>query len=76
GVVLTSGDIMAVQITYNGTTLALTITDSTANKTFTTSFPVNISQTIGGSTAFVGFTGGTGGSTAIQNIKTWSFTSN
>jgi Legume lectin domain/Chitobiase/beta-hexosaminidase C-terminal domain/Fn3 associated len=76
GVVLTSGDTMAVQITYNGTTLTMTITDSTVNKTFTTSFPVNIPQTIGGTTAFVGFTGGTGGSTAIQNIKTWSFTSN
>jgi hypothetical protein len=76
GVVLTSGDTMAVQITYNGTTLTMTITDSTANKTFTTSWPVNIAQTIGGSTAFIGFTGGTGGSTAIQNIKTWTFTSN
>jgi hypothetical protein len=75
GVVLTSGDTMAVQITYNGTTLTMTITDSTANKTFTTSWPVNISQTIGGSTAFIGFTGGTGGDTAIQNIKTWTFTS-
>jgi hypothetical protein len=76
GVVLTSGDTMTVQITYNGTTLTMTITDTTANKTFTTSWPVNISQTIGGSTAFVGFTGGTGGDTAIQNIKTWTFTSN
>ncbi|HXO05503.1 MAG TPA: L-type lectin-domain containing protein, partial [Candidatus Sulfotelmatobacter sp.] len=76
GVVLTSGDTMAVQITYNGTTLTMTITDSTANKTFTTSWAVNISQTIGGNTAFVGFTAGTGGSTAIQNIKTWTFTSN
>jgi Bacterial lectin/Chitobiase/beta-hexosaminidase C-terminal domain/Fn3 associated len=75
GVVLTSGDSMAVQITYNGTTLTMTITDSTVNKTFTTSWPVNIPQTIGGSTAFVGFTGGTGGETAIQNIKTWTFTS-
>jgi Malectin domain/Legume lectin domain/Chitobiase/beta-hexosaminidase C-terminal domain/Fn3 associated len=75
GVVLTSGDTMAVQITYNGTTLTMTITDSTANKTFTTSWPVNIPQTIGGNTAFVGFTAGTGGSTAIQNIKTWTLTS-
>jgi hypothetical protein len=75
GVVLTSGDTMAVQITYNGTTLAMTITDSTVNKTFTNSWPVNIPQTIGGNTAFVGFTGGTGGDTAIQNIKTWTFTS-
>ena len=76
GVVLSSGDIMAVQMTYNGTTLTLTITDSTANKSFTTSWPVNIPQTIGGNTAYVGFTGGTGGLTAIQTIKTWTFASN
>jgi len=75
GVVLTSGDNMAVQITYNGTTLAMTITDTTINKTFSTSWPVNIRQTIGGSTAFVGFTGGTGGFLAIQNIKTWTLSS-
>ena len=75
GVVLTSGDNMAVQITYNGTTLAMTITDTTINKTFSTSWPVNIPQTIGGTTAFVGFTGGTGGFLAIQNIKTWTLSS-
>jgi Legume lectin domain/Chitobiase/beta-hexosaminidase C-terminal domain/Fn3 associated len=76
GVILSSGDLMAVQITYNGTTLTMTITDSTANKSFTTSWPVNIPQTIGGSTAYVGFTGGTGGLTATQSIKTWTFASN
>ncbi|HEX2776649.1 MAG TPA: hypothetical protein VHN10_08425, partial [Candidatus Acidoferrales bacterium] len=76
GVILKSGDTMAVQITYDGTTLTMTITDSTVNKTFTTSWPVNIPQTIGGNTAFIGFTAGTGGDTAIQNIKTWTFTSN
>jgi len=75
GVILSSGDIMAVQITYNGATLAMTITDTSLNKTFTTSWPINIPQTIGGNTAYVGFTGGTGGETAIQNIKTWAFTS-
>lgn len=37
GVILNNGDTMAVQITYNGTTLVMTITDSTVNKTFTTS---------------------------------------
>jgi hypothetical protein len=76
GVILNSGDAMAVHITYNGTTLTMTITDNTANATFTTSWPVNIPQTVGGTTAFVGFTGGTGGKTAIQNIQTWTFSSN
>lgn len=73
GVILNSGDTLAVHITYNGTTLAMTISDSTVNKTFTTSWPINIPQTIGGNTAFVGFTGGTGGLTASQKIETWTF---
>jgi hypothetical protein len=66
---------MSVQITYNGTILTMTITDA-VNKSFATSWPVNIQQTIGGSTAYVGFTGGTGGDTAIQKIVSWTFTSN
>ena len=38
-------------------------------------FTIDIPSTVGANTAYVGFTGGTGGSTAIQNIKTWTFTS-
>jgi hypothetical protein len=75
GVILNSGDTMSVHITYDGTTLAMTITDSTVNATFSTSWPINIPQTIGGNTAFVGFTGGTGGETASQKIETWTFAS-
>ncbi len=74
GVTLASGDIMQAQITYDGTTLTLTITDTaTPSETFTTSWPVNIPTTVGGSTAYVGFTAGTGGATATQNILTWTF---
>ncbi|HXN73358.1 MAG TPA: chitobiase/beta-hexosaminidase C-terminal domain-containing protein, partial [Candidatus Acidoferrales bacterium] len=75
GVILNNGDTMAVHITYNGTTLAMTITDPTVNATFTTSWPINIPQTIGGNTAFIGFTGGTGGLTASQKIESWTFAS-
>jgi len=73
GVILNSGDTMAVHITYDGSILAMTITDSSVNKTFRTSWPINIPQTIGGNIAFVGFTGGTGGLTASQKIETWTF---
>jgi hypothetical protein len=74
GVNLHSGDIMAAQLTYNGTTLTLTITDTaTPADTFTTSWPINIPSTVGGNTAFVGFTGGTGGETAQQEIITWTY---
>jgi len=75
GVNLHSGDVFNVQLGYNGTTLTMTITDA-SNKadTFTTSWTVNIPATVGGNSAYVGFTGGTGGVTAIQDILSWSST--
>ena len=76
GVSLQSGDVFAVHMTYNGSVLTMTITD-TANpsQTFTTSWPVNISSAVGGTSAYVGFTGATGGSMATQQFLTWSFAS-
>jgi hypothetical protein len=72
---LHSGDVFQVQITYNGTTLTMTITDTTTPAdTFTTAFPVNIPSTVGANTALVGFTAGTGGKTATQEIITWNYT--
>ncbi len=75
GIVLSSGDTIAAQLVYNGTTLTLNLTDTVTNNTFSQTFTVNIPSTVGANTAYVGFTGATGGSTAIQNIKTWTFTS-
>ena len=73
---LHSGDVFNVHITYSGTTLTMTITDATipAN-TFTTNWTVNIPSTVGANTAYAGFTGGTGGQTATQDILSWTFTS-
>jgi hypothetical protein len=74
GVNLHSGDIFQVQMTYDGTTLTMTITDtSTPADTFTTSWPINIPSTVGANTAFVGFTAGTGGQTATQEILSWTY---
>lgn len=74
GVDLHSGDIFHVHTSYDGTTLTMTIT-ATANtaQTFTTSWPINIPGTVGGNTAYVGFTGGTGGCVSNQDILTWSY---
>jgi hypothetical protein len=73
GVNLQSGDVMAVHMTYDGTTLTMTITDtSNPSQTFTTSWPVNIPATVG-STAYAGFTGATGGLTSTEQILTWSY---
>jgi hypothetical protein len=74
GVNLHSGDIFQVQMNYDGTTLTMTIADQTASaNTFTTSWPINIPGTLGSSTGYVGFTGGTGGGTATQEILTWTY---
>ncbi len=76
GVNLHSGDVLEAHITYNGTTLTLTITDLTAPASFTTSWPINIPATVGGNTAYAGFGGGTGGETAIQQILDWTYSTN
>ena len=75
GVNLHSGDPMHAHITYDGTTLTLTLTDVTTNASFTTSWAVNIPTIVGGNVAYVGFTAGTGGNASVQSIQSWTFTS-
>ncbi len=74
GIVLTSGDPITAQLTYDGTTLTLNLTDTVTGDTFTQAFTVDIPGTVGATTAYAGFTGGSGGYGAIQNIKAWTFT--
>jgi hypothetical protein len=64
---------MNVQLSYNGTTLTLTITDASTLKSFTSNWTVSIPTTVGSTTALVGFTGGTGGLTAIQDVLSWTY---
>jgi hypothetical protein len=72
GLDLHTGDVFNVQMTYDGTNLTMTITDAATNATFTHAWPINIPATVGGNTAYAGFTGGTGGYTAIQEIINWT----
>ena len=76
GVDLHSGNVMHAHVVYDGTTLSLTITDTVTNATFTTSTAINIPAIVGKNTAYVGFTGSTGGLTAIQNVLNWTYTVN
>ena len=73
GVDLHSGDTMAVHMVYNGTTLTMTITDTVTNASFSNSWTINIPATVGSNTAYVGFTGATGGYTASQDVLTWTY---
>src|SRR5262249_8196956 len=62
-----------ITLSYNGTVLTESIFDPTTGQTFTTSYTVNIAQLVGGDTAYVGFTGGTGGLFSLQDILTWTY---
>ncbi len=73
GINLHSGDILRARLIYYNPNLTLQIVD-TANSTeyFATEFSIDIPATTGGDTAYVGFTGGTGGLAAIQEILAWN----
>jgi Legume lectin domain/Chitobiase/beta-hexosaminidase C-terminal domain/Bacterial lectin len=73
GINLHSGDIFNVLLTYDGTILTEVITDTVTNATVTEKYTVNIPALVGGPTAYVGFTGGSGGATAVQQILNWSY---
>jgi hypothetical protein len=64
-----------VTITYDGTTLNTTITDLVTGKSFTApSQTVNIPSIIGGDTAYVGFSAGTGSLTTSTAVGMWTYT--
>jgi fibronectin type 3 domain-containing protein len=73
GINLRSGNLFSASITYDGATLRVTITDTNTNASASQSYAVNIPTIVGGNTAFVGFTAGTGGLSANQNIRTWTY---
>ncbi len=72
GIDLHSGDVLRARLIYYNPFLTLEIVDTTdGTKYFATQFTIDIPATTGGNTAYVGFTGGTGGLAAIQEILTW-----
>ncbi len=78
GLLLTSQDLKQIDLGYNGTTLTVRIQDVLQPQLiFTTSFTVNIAQTIGSDTAYAGFTGGSGSGNfyELEDVVSWRFTS-
>jgi hypothetical protein len=69
-----SGHVFRADMTYDGTTLQVQLTDTSTNQSVSQGFPINIPTTVGASTAWVGFTGGTGGAYADQDVLTWVWT--
>jgi hypothetical protein len=73
GIDLHSQDVFNVTMAYDGTTLNVTITDAKTGASASQSYTINIPATVGGKTAYVGFTGSFGLATATQNILTWNY---
>jgi hypothetical protein len=73
GVNISSGDVMSVSMSYDGSTLDVTITDTQTGASASQSYSVDIPSIVGGSAAYVGFTGGTGGLTSIPAILNWTY---
>jgi hypothetical protein len=73
---MSNGDVWSVTIGYNGSDLSVTAWDTTGEAspfTVYTSLPINIESYLGTSTAYVGFTGGTGAGFENQDILNWEF---
>ena len=51
----------------------MTLTDAITLATWSHSFTINIPAIVGGNTAYVGFTGGTGKLTSSQKLTSWVY---
>ena len=72
---LTAGQTWTLRLnaTYSGTSLSYTITNTANNSNYTSNATINIPTIVGANTAWIGFTGGTGGATEIQYTTLWNF---
>jgi Bacterial lectin len=73
GIDLRNTNPKSATLSYDGTALTETITDLTANKSFSHTYTIDIPSFTGGNTAYVGFTGGTYLYAADQDIESWTF---
>jgi hypothetical protein len=72
---LTSGDPIAATVQYAGGVMSLVLTDSIAQISFSTNYAINVTNAVGGPTAYVGFTGSAGGVASSQTVSDFVFTS-
>ena len=74
GINLHSGHPFQVSIVYDGTILTVSITDTVTSAVAIQHYTVNIPNILGGSSGYIGFTGGTGGGISRQDILNWIYT--
>lgn len=70
-----NGDPLAVSLVYLSGQMTMTVTDTVNSAGMSTTFPADIQTAVGAETAYVGFTGGDGGSVSTQTISDFSFIS-
>jgi Chitobiase/beta-hexosaminidase C-terminal domain/Legume lectin domain len=69
-----NGDTINCNVTYDGTTLTLVVTDTVALVTTRLSWPVNIPAIVGANTALIGFTAGSPVTTNLPTqIFNWAY---
>jgi hypothetical protein len=73
GVNLNSGDPIACTLTYNGSTLTLSMKDTVTGGTFSTNWNVNIPSEVGADTAYVGFTASLYTGPSGQSVTSWTY---
>ena len=71
---LRSGHPIQVTLDYDGAVLTETLKDQTTGDTATTEHALDLPTAVGGETAFVGFSGGSGDATATQTVSGFTFT--
>lgn len=73
-VYLNSGDVIHAHIVYtSGNQLKMILSDASIGASQEFDYTVDLPQTVGGGTAYVGFTGATGGLTATEDVLDWTY---
>jgi hypothetical protein len=75
GIDLHAGHPLLVTMRYEGGTLTVTVHDTVTAAESSRAYAIDIPQVVGGANAYIGFTAGTGGASAIQSIQNWSYAS-
>lgn len=73
GVSLRGLHVLRFDMVYDGAVLAATITDTSTMANASQYYVVDLPRFLGGNFAYLGWTGGTGGISATQDVLTWSF---
>jgi hypothetical protein len=73
---IASGNTIHAHVVYDGTTLTWTLYFRTLffnDGSATNSVEINIPETIGSNTAYIGFTGGSSAAPSVEKILDWTF---